>query len=70
MLDTFLEEVALVPAEQVDTSRLGLRLSPADWDEFQDRLQRLLDEFSERPTDPTAPAWSVFLAMHPDPNRS
>jgi DNA-binding MarR family transcriptional regulator len=70
MLETFLEEVALVPAEQLDTSRLGLQLSPADWTEFRDRLQRLLDEFFERPYDPVAPAWSVFLALHPDPNRN
>jgi DNA-binding transcriptional ArsR family regulator len=69
ILDTFLQEVALVPAEQLDTSRLGLQLSPTDWDAFRDRVQLLFDEFSERPTDPTAPVWSVFLAMHPDPNR-
>jgi hypothetical protein len=67
-LDTFLEEVALVPAEQVDSARLGLRLSPADWADFNAKLRALLDEFADRPTDPTAPAWSIFLAIHPDPN--
>jgi hypothetical protein len=69
MLDTFLEEVALVPADQVDSTRLGLRLSPADMAEFRDRLRDLLDEFAGRPEDPAAEAWSVFLAVHPDPNR-
>ncbi|HEY7008137.1 MAG TPA: winged helix-turn-helix domain-containing protein [Jatrophihabitantaceae bacterium] len=69
MLDVFLEEVALVPAADVDTSRLGLRLPPEQFEEFRDRMQTLLDEFADRPEDPTAPAWSVFLAMHPDPNR-
>lgn len=69
MLDTFLEEVALVPAAELDMARLGLRLSPADWAEFQARLRALLDEFADRPDDPSAPAWSVFLALHPDPNR-
>jgi predicted ArsR family transcriptional regulator len=68
MLDTFLEEVALVPAEQVDSARLGLRLSPADWAEFNRKLRTLLDEVADRPQDPDAPAWSIFLAMHPDPN--
>jgi DNA-binding MarR family transcriptional regulator len=69
MLTTFLEEVALVPAEDVDTTRLGLRLSPGDMDEFRSRLRNLLDGFSECPEDPSAPAWSVFVVVHPDPNR-
>jgi len=69
MLDAFLEELALVPGEQVDTARLGLRLAPAQLEEFRDRLRVLLDEFAALPDDPTAPAWSLFLALHPDPNR-
>jgi DNA-binding transcriptional ArsR family regulator len=69
MLDTFLEEVALVPAAEVDTTRLGLRLPAAGMAEFRSQLQGLLDEFAGRPDDPSAPAWSVFLSVHPDPNR-
>lgn len=70
MLDTFLEEIALVPSGEVNTARLGLRLSPVDMEEFRERLWRLLDDFAGRPDDPAAPAWSVFLSVHPDPNRS
>lgn len=69
LLEAFVEEVALVPRESVDTARLGLRLSPAQMSEFRDRLTRLLDEFAARPDDAGAQAWSVFLAVHPDPNR-
>jgi DNA-binding transcriptional ArsR family regulator len=69
MLDTFLEEVALVPAGQVDSARLGLRLSPTDMEEFREKLRDLLDDAANRPDDPAAPAWSVFLSIHPDPNR-
>jgi len=69
LLDTFLDEVALVPAETLDTTRMGLRLSPADRDEFDTRLSALLEDFAHRPEDPSAPAWSLFLALHPDPNR-
>lgn len=69
MLETFLEEIAQVPRDSTDMSRLGLRLAPEVWDEFRDRLQQLLDEYQQRPEDPHAPAWSVFIAMHPDPNR-
>ena len=69
MLDTFLEEVALVSVSDLQTTRLGLRLSPADMSEFRDRLRDLLDEFEQRPDDPAAPAWSLFLALHPDVTR-
>jgi DNA-binding MarR family transcriptional regulator len=69
MLDAFLEEVALVPAEEVDAARLGLRLSAEDMAEFRDRLRALLDDFAGRPDDPSAAAWSLFLSLHPDPNR-
>lgn len=69
MLDAFLEEVALVPAAEVDTTRMGLRLSAAGMAEFSTRLRGLLDDFASRPEDPSAPAWSVFLIVHPDPNR-
>jgi predicted ArsR family transcriptional regulator len=69
LLDAFLEEVALVSGAEMDTARLGLRLSPPDFADFRDRLQKLLEEVAELPEDPAAPAWSLFLALHPDPNR-
>ena len=69
LLDVFLEEVALVSGQEMDTARLGLRLSPSDFADFRDRLQNLLDEAATLPEDPSAPAWSLFLVLHPDPNR-
>lgn len=69
MLETFLAEVALVPAESLNTTRLGLRLPPPDMADFHTRLHDLLDAFAGRPDDPSAPAWSLFIALHPDPNR-
>jgi hypothetical protein len=57
------------PATDVDASRLGLRLSPADMADFRAQLRSLLDDFADRPDDPSAPAWSVFVVVHPDPNR-
>jgi DNA-binding MarR family transcriptional regulator len=70
LLDAFLEEVALVPAETVGTARLGLRLTDAELDEFETRLALLLNEYAERKEDPSGKPWSVFLSVHPDPNRS
>lgn len=69
MLDAFLEERALVAGDEMDTARLGLRLSPSDFENFRNRLQDLLEEAAALPEDPSAPAWSLFLALHPDPNR-
>jgi DNA-binding MarR family transcriptional regulator len=69
MIDTFLEEVALVPADEVDSARLGLQLSESDMEEFRERLRTLLDDFAERPDDPAGRPWSVFLSIHPDPNQ-
>jgi DNA-binding transcriptional ArsR family regulator len=69
MLDAFVEEVSLVPADLVDAARLGLQLSPADMAEFRVRLRTLLDDFERRPDDPEAMPWSLFVALHPDPNR-
>jgi predicted ArsR family transcriptional regulator len=69
LIDAFLEEVALVPHDDVLTTRLGLRLPPDQLDELKTRLQELFDEFAARDDDPAGQPWSLFLALHPDPNR-
>jgi DNA-binding MarR family transcriptional regulator len=69
MVDTFLEEMSLAPEDDIDTTRLGLRLSPGDMADFRSQLRSLLDDFAERPNDPSASAWSVLVVVHPDPNR-
>lgn len=70
LLEAFLEEVAQVSVLDLDTARLGLRLSSDDMAEFRDRLEELLYEFSQRPDVPDAPPWSVFYAIHPDVSRA
>ena len=69
LLEAFLEEVGQVSVLDLDTARLGLRLSPDDMAEFRERLEELLYEFSQRPDVPDAPPWSVFYAIHPDVSR-
>jgi predicted ArsR family transcriptional regulator len=66
MLAAFLEEVAEVGEQRLESSRLGLRLSPADLAEFRERLHGLLDEYARRPADPRAERWSLYLGMHPE----
>jgi Mn-dependent DtxR family transcriptional regulator len=69
LVDTFLEELALVPVDSVHTTRLGLRLAPGARAEFEDRLQSLFDEYAALPHQPDGESWSVFVAVHPDPNQ-
>lgn len=69
LIDAFFEEVALVPSESVDSARLGLRLTAAEVEQFQRRLMALLNEYADRDEDPQGKAWSLFFALHPDPNR-
>lgn len=64
LLETFLEDVRRIGAGRVEASRLGLRLTPGEYEEFKERLQALLDEYAGRTSggDP----WSLFVGLHPD----
>jgi DNA-binding transcriptional ArsR family regulator len=66
LLAAFLDEVAAVGEQQLDSSRLGLRLSAADRAELGRRLHELLDEYARRPTDPDGQKWPVYVGMHPE----
>jgi DNA-binding transcriptional ArsR family regulator len=66
MLAAFLEEVAEVGERTLRSSRLALRLPPAELDEFQDRLRALFDEYLRRPAAPNAERWSLYFGMHPE----
>ena len=66
MLEAFLQEVQSVPPEHQAMTRLGLKLKPAELDEFRERLQSLFAEYHDRPRDPDGEAWSLFVAFHPD----
>jgi DNA-binding transcriptional ArsR family regulator len=68
MLSAFIEEVALVPVEEVDTMRAGLRLTAERKEELSRRFTKLVEEYFEN-EDPDGEPWSVFLTIHPDPNR-
>ncbi len=67
VLAAFLEEVAAVGEARLESSRLGLRLDPAEFAEFRRRLFGLLDEYARRPPDPDGEKWSLYLGMHPEP---
>jgi DNA-binding MarR family transcriptional regulator len=69
LVDAFLEEMALVPVHAMETARLGVRMTEEVKDEFLDRLGELWEEFRARSdAAQSGPAWSIFFALHPDPN--
>ena len=69
MLEAFLQEIQLIDREEGDFSRLGLRLSKPELEEFRDRLSDLLNEFADRPITPEGEPYSLFVALHPDVTR-
>ena len=69
LIDTFLEEVALVDPATVLTSRLGLRLDAAGFEELVARVNDVLQDFAARTPDPDGTPYSVFWALHEDVSR-
>ncbi|GAA3231698.1 helix-turn-helix domain-containing protein [Dactylosporangium siamense] len=70
MLDAFEQELALLgnQVDAVNFARLGLRLTPEEWQELQDRFEALLDEYAQRDRTHGRP-YSIFLAMYEDRSR-
>lgn len=66
MLAAFLEEVAAVGETNLDSSRLGLRLTESELEEFKTGLAALLDYWARRPATPGGRRWSVYVGMHPE----
>lgn len=68
IMDTFLQQVAEVPPEDVQISWLGLRLNTAHKAELEGRIQALLEEFKDREPDDDGDAFSLVTVLHPDLN--
>ncbi len=66
LLETFLGEVAELPAGALNSTRLGFRLGRADRERLLERIQDLMREISELPSDPEGEPWSLYLGLHPE----
>ncbi len=66
LLATFLEEVAVVGESNLDSARLGLRLSDEEYDVFRTRLAELINEYAHRPFTPGGRRWSLYVGIHPE----
>ncbi|WP_034610184.1 helix-turn-helix domain-containing protein [Cellulomonas sp. URHD0024] len=69
LVDTFLEEVALVDPAEVIAIRLGLRLDAAGYAELAERVGAVFEDFASRPPTPGGMPYSLFFALHEDATR-
>ena len=68
MVETFLQQIAGLPPDVVDTTWLGLKLNDEHREELAQRLYDVINEFKERKPDPDGKPYSLFTALHPDLN--
>ena len=68
LIETFLQQIEGVDPDDLDTTWLGLKLTPEHREEFQRRNYELVSEFKEREADADGETYSVFTAFHPDLN--
>jgi predicted ArsR family transcriptional regulator len=68
-IEAFLESAAELGDDDLRLTRLGLRLDAAGHAELTRRLDEVMQDFATRPPDPDGRPWSVFVAVHPDPDR-
>ena len=69
MVQALVDSLQLVGGEETTVSRLGLRLDEAEKESLHERLQAVLEEYAARPPTEGGRPWSVFLSLHPDPDR-
>jgi DNA-binding transcriptional ArsR family regulator len=66
LVETFLQEIEGLPPDEVNASRLGLKLSPERREEMLERFDALLQEYAALESDPDGVPISLFFAEHPD----
>ncbi len=66
LLETFLSEVRELPPGALNSTRLGFRLGAADRERVVGRIDELLREIAELPSDPDGVPWSLYLGVHPE----
>lgn len=70
LVQTFLDEIADVPAEELVVGRLGLKLNATTEREFLGKLVAVLEEYKDRPPDEDGRPISVMIASHPERRRT
>lgn len=65
MVDAFVEEVAAAQAlAPPDHTRIALRLTPQQYEEFTRRLAEVVEDFADRAPSPDGIAYAAFLSVY------
>lgn len=66
LLETFLQEIEGLAPEEINASRLGLKLSPERREELIARFGALFQEYAQQDSDEDGEPISLFFVEHPD----
>lgn len=66
LLETFLQEIEGLAPDEINATRLGLKLSPARREELLERFTALFQEYAAQDSDPDGDPISLFFVEHPD----
>jgi predicted ArsR family transcriptional regulator len=64
LVEAFVQDATRIGFEKVDSTRMGLRLTPEEYDELSRRMHDLVEEFRLRKS--AGAPWSLFIGLHPD----
>ncbi|TVT16070.1 ArsR family transcriptional regulator, partial [Amycolatopsis rhizosphaerae] len=65
MLEAYLAEITEVPAGHLKQTRLVVRLSPEEFEEFTTRLDDLFEEYVAKPPREGTEGTAIYLATYP-----
>jgi DNA-binding transcriptional ArsR family regulator len=66
LVETFLQEIDGLAPDEIETTRMGIKLNDANRKEMMDKIRAVLEEYARRPADEDGTATSIFLAHHVD----
>jgi DNA-binding transcriptional ArsR family regulator len=64
LVEAFVQDATRAGFDNVDGTRMGLRLTPDEYEELSLRLHELVEDFRTRGS--TGAPWSLFIGLHPD----
>jgi DNA-binding transcriptional ArsR family regulator len=70
LVQTFLQEIEGLAPEEVQITRLGLKLNAANRAEMLNRFHALFEEYKDRGADPDGEPLSLMFAEHPERSRA
>ncbi len=68
LIETFVQETAALPPEDIEVWRLGLKLNEDHRQAMIAKLRAVIDEYAALPSDPDGRATSLMIAHHQDPS--